>query len=208
VKFLTRKHTRRRPHTGRSVQKASKIPNAVSIDKRHYLVNTRTTIGHWESDLMEGVRGEPTALSVEAERLTKYVKLTLVANKTSSQKTQALQTALTPLPKRIRKTITVDNGSENHQQTIWNTILTVKTYVAHPYHSWEKGTVENTIGRIRRYIPKGSSLLPFAQKDIMEIEKQMNNTPRKCLGYKTPAEMVRELLQYKTTYKPTWCTSG
>lgn len=207
IKFLTRKHTRRRPHTGRSVQNISKIPNAVSIDKRHYLVGTRTTIGHWESDLMEGVRGEPKALSVEAERVTKCVKLTLVLNKTSNQKTQALETALAPLPKRFKKTITVDNGSENHHHTVWNDSLKVKIYFTHPYHSWEKGTVENTIGRVRRYIPKGSSLAAFTQKDIKSIENQMNNTPRKSLGYKTPAEMVREVLQYKTAYKPTWCTS-
>ena len=207
IKYLVRKHKRRRKQLGRSTKKLDRIKNVTSIDKRHYLIDNRTTIGHWEGDLMEGKRHESKALSAEVERLTRYTKLVLVKNKTSSQKTEGLQSSLTSFPKRLKKSLTIDNGPENHQALIWRQTLGVKVYNCNPYHSWEKGTVENTIGRVRRYIPKGTSLLEITNKDIKVIEDNMNNTPRKCLGYKTPKEYLFEMLQYKDTYKPKWCAS-
>ena len=183
------------------------MKGSILIDRRHYLIDKRVTLGHWEGDLMEGKRYESKALSTEVERLTRYIKLTFVKNKTSGQKTQGLKSSLTPLPKKLKKTLTVDNGPENHQALIWKETLGVKIYNCNPYHSWEKGTVENTIGRVRRYIPKGTSLLLLTEKHIKMIEDKMNNTPRKCLGYKTPKEYLFEMLKYKDTYKPKWCTS-
>lgn len=207
IKHLVRKHKRRRKQIGRSVKKLPRIKDSIPIDRRHYLVDKRVTLGHWEGDLMEGKRYEPKALSVEAERLTRYVRLIFVKNKTSDQKTKGLKSSLAPFPKRLKKTLTVDNGPENHQALIWKETLRVKVYNCNPYHSWEKGTVENTIGRVRRYIPKGTSLLLITEKHIKMIEDKMNNTPRKCLGYKTPREYIFEMLKYKDTYKPKWCTS-
>lgn len=172
-----RKHKRRRKLIGKSTKKLGRIKNVISIDKRHYLINNRTTLGHWEGDLMEGKRHEPKALSAEVERLTRYTKIVFVKNKTSSQKTEGLKSSLTSLPKRLKKSLTIDNGPENHQALIWSKILGVKVYNCNAYHSWEKGTVENTIGRIRRYIPKGTSLLSMTDKDIKMIENKMNNTP-------------------------------
>lgn len=208
VKYLVRKHKRRKKLINRSIKKLDRMKDVVSIDKRHYLIDKRVTLGHWEGDLMEGKRHEPKALSVEAERLARYVKLTLVKNKTSNQKSKGLKSSLILFPKRLKKTLTVDNGPENHQAFIWKEILGVKVYNCNPYHSWEKGTVENTIGRVRRYIPKGTSLMFITKKQIKTIENKMNNTPRKCLGYKTPKEYLFEMLQYKDTYKPKWCTSS
>ncbi len=207
IKHLVRKHKRRRKLIGRSTKKLGRIKDVVSIDKRHYLIDSRTTLGHWEGDLMEGKRHEPKALSAEVERLTRYTKLVLVKNKTSSQKTEGLKSSLISFPKRLKKSLTIDNGPENHQVLIWKETLGVKVYNCNAYHSWEKGTVENTIGRVRRYIPKGTSLLSITDKDIKMIEDKMNNTPRKCLGYKTPKEYLFEMLEYKDTYKPKWCTS-
>ena len=178
VKYLVRKHKRRRKLISKSTKKLGRIKDAVSIDKRHYLINTRTTLGHWEGDLMEGKRYEPKALSAEVERLTRYTKLILVKNKTSSQKTKGLKSSLISFPKRLKKSLTIDNGPENHQALIWTQTLGVKVYNCNAYHSWEKGTVENTIGRVRRYIPKGTSLLSITDRFFIKVSEILTMPPR------------------------------
>jgi len=207
VKYLTQKHGKRRKQTGRSVNKLSKIAHAVPIRKRHFLVDTRTTIGHWEGDLMEGLRSDHKVLSVEVERVTRFTKLSLLPSKKSLCKSYALTRSLHPLPKRARKTLTVDNGPENSSHQTWTKELGIKVYFCAPYHSWEKGSVENMNGRIRRYIPKGMSIETITHEQIVALEEILNNTPRKCLGYKTPNEKMREMLQYKASYNPKWCNS-
>jgi len=89
-----------------------------------------------------------------------------------------------------KKTITYDNGIENRDHETLAIALKIKTYFCNPYHSWEKGGVENTIGRIRRYIPKGSNLADFSDRDIAKIEHWLNHTPRKCLDWNTPHEIM------------------
>lgn len=205
-RFLVRGHKKRRIKTGRKVQshKANRIPGAVSIDKRSKRAQNRKQIGHLESDLMEGNRVTKTALSVEVERKTRYVKLTKVPNKTSYEKQKVLQSitkTLQSLKKSNRpvvRSLTVDGGSENscHKEVTKETRLPV--YFAHPYHSWEKGTVENTIGRVRLFFPKGKSLHAVSPTVVQWVENKMNNTPRKCLGFRTPNEMMeQEVNKYK-----------
>lgn len=203
VPRLTHAHTKRRKLTGRSVQKAPRIPFALLIDQRPEKINTRDTIGHWETDLMESSRGCPVALSVSTERVTRYVRISIVDNKSAEEKSTSVHTSLNPLPDRLVKSVTIDNGSENTSCSDWG----LPVYRCNPYHSWEKGTVENTIGRIRRYIPKGTDLDIYSDADIRRLEEKMNNTPRKCLNYLTPKESLLQFLNYKPTYKPKWCTS-
>ena len=152
---------------------------------------------------MEGARSTGKALSVVVERSSRYTKLQIVMDKTAHAKTHAVTTSLSSFPLRLRKTITIDNGSENTGCRQWG--LTV--YRCNPYHSWEKGSVENMIGRIRRYIPKGTDLALYSDQDIQHLEHLLNNTPRKCLGYKTPKETLLQFLGYKPSYIPKWCNS-
>lgn len=203
VPQLTNAHKKRRKQTGRSVQKVPRIPYATSIDTRPKKINTRQTIGHWETDLMEGSRSTGQALSVHVERKSRYVRIQKVDDKTAIKKNQSIYISLKPFPKRMIKSITIDNGSENTGCDTWG----LPVYRCNPYHSWEKGSVENTIGRIRRYIPKGTDLTPYTDRDIKRLEEEMNNTPRKCLNYLTPKESLLQFLKYKPTYKPRWCTS-
>lgn len=203
VKHLTHSHKNRRKKTGRSVQKAPRIPFAISIDQRPKKINTRDTLGHWETDLMESSIDCPTALSVTTERVTRFVRMSKVEDKTAEEKSNSIHTLLNPLPDRLVRSITIDNGSENTGCSDWG----LPVYRCNPYHSWEKGTVENTIGRIRRYIPKGTDLDRYSNTDIQRLEDVMNNTPRKCLNYLTPKESLLQFLKYKPTYKPKWCTS-
>jgi IS30 family transposase len=189
-RYLTRKHGRRRKQTGRSIRKCSKIPNAVSIDNRAKYIDHRRQLGHWESDLMEGPRSSKHVLSVTVERTTRYTVLSRLVNKKSDIKTKYLVKRMRKIPARALRTLTLDNGAENTNHIYLTQQLNISVYFCHPYHSWEKGTVENTIGRIRRYIPKGANLLQISKEKISQLEYILNSTPRKCLGYLTPYEKM------------------
>lgn len=206
-RYLTVRRKKRMKRLGRKVRRDSRIPYAVSIDLRSKIIERRIQTGHWESDNMEGIKTDRQSMLVTVERVTRVTHITKVRVKRAVDKANSINYRLGVYPKEFRKTITFDNGSENTKHTDLIRNLGVKTYFCHAYHSWEKGTVENTIGRVRRYIPKGTSLLSITDKDIKMIEDKMNNTPRKCLGYKTPKEYLFEMLKYKDTYKPKWCTS-
>jgi len=163
---------------GRKVNK-SKIPDRIGIENRPSDVLLREEFGHGETDLMEGTRSDKPVVSVTIERKTRRVNLTLLENKTAKLKEKSIN-----LDNKILnlKTMTTDNGVENTNHKNWN----VPTYFTTPYHSWEKGSVENTIGRLRRYIPKKISIANITQEELNYIQWEMNNTPRKCLGFLTP----------------------
>lgn len=216
---LPRKQKKRRKKGGRNVhgeKKVSRIPGAVSIEELSRKANTRNQAGHWETDLMEGPRGSGGALMVCIERTTRYAMLTLVTDKKAETVQKALQKRLKKVQsfqtsrKPIVRSITSDNGSENVMHREVAEELNAKWYFCHPYHSWEKGSVENMIGRIRRYIPKGTSLSKYTPEQIQWLEDVVNNTPRECIGWRTPNEAIAEVLNsYKFT-PPTlhkWGTS-
>jgi len=178
---------------GRCVQRASKIPNAISIDLRPEIVNKRTRTGDWETDNVIGKQTDKTALSVTVERVTRLTFLSVVGRSAES-KTTALITRLTEFPRKARITVTTDNGAENTNHQKIASMAKVSVFFCHAYHSWEKGTVENTNGRIRRFIPKGVSLDLVTEEQIKQLEHKLNSTPRKCLGYLTPYEKMMEVL--------------
>lgn len=192
--YLAQRRLRRRKNIGRKVPKLSKIPNAVAIDLRPKVANRRIKPGHWETDNMEGLRTDKTVVSVTTERVTRFTRLGWLINKTSMVKITAVAKQLTPFPKIFKQTITTDNGAENTYHGELTKITNIPVYFCHPYHSWEKGTVENTIGRIRRFIPKGTSLNDYSPEYLYAVECWVNNTPRKCLDYLTPYEKMRQLL--------------
>ncbi len=206
-RYLVRHHKKRRIKSARRVQTCrvqSKIPGAVSIDLRLKRANNRSQIGHLETDLMEGKRSQKTALSVLVDRKTRHANLGKVKNKSSYEKQKVLTSqikhlqSLEKVDKPVVRTVTADNGSENTNHDKISKETGVMWYFCHPYHSWEKGTVENTIGRIRRYIPKGTNIRKISNIQIEWIENKMNNTPRKCLNYLTPNEvMEKESNRYK-----------
>ena len=206
-KHLTHTRKKRKRMKGRGVKKEiiqSRIPNAISIDLRLKRANDRSQAGHFETDLMEGKRSQKTALSVLVDRKTRHTLLGKVQNKTALEKQKVLTIQLKGLQsleksdKPIVKSVTTDNGSENtnHQEVSEST--GVRFYFCHPYHSWEKGTVENMIGRVRRYVPKGTNIHKLTDIQIQWLENKLNNTPRKVLGFRTPNEvMEKELNRYK-----------
>jgi len=194
-KYLTVKRVKRMKKLGRKVKRSGKIPNAQSIDLRSKVVAKRKQLGHWESDNMEGKKSDKTVVSVTVERVTRLTKLAKLKNRKSKTKVTAVAKQLSLFPQTLRRTMTEDNGPENtnHEQLTRETNISV--FFCHAYHSWEKGTAENTVGRIRKFVPKGNPLDMITDKETREIEERMNNTPRKCLNFLTPNEMMQQILE-------------
>jgi len=188
--YLTLKRKRRMKQNGRSVHRHSKIPEAVSIEKRAKSIERRRTVGHWETDNVIGKVTDKTALSVTVERRTRFTIISKLKDRKADTKAVSL---IQRLRRYKTKTLTADNGSENTKHHYIAKELHLHMYFCHAYHSWEKGTVENTNGRIRRDIPKGISIDTISEAYIVDLEEKLNNTPRKCLQFLTPNEMMHKL---------------
>ena len=189
-RLLPNARKKRMKKGGRSVQRASKIPNAASIEQRPKAVEKRSEFGHWETDNMIGRQTDRSALSVTVERKSRYSILSKLKDRSASTKTAAVMKRLTAY---VAKTLTADNGAENTNHQEIASALQLLMYFCHAYHSWEKGTVENTNGRIRRFLPKGVSMDDIPEETIKSVEYWLNNTPRKCLQFKTPYEKMRQV---------------
>lgn len=190
LKYLRKLHKKRRKRPFSSRKHENKIPNRVSIDERPKYVETRNTCGHWETDTMIS-RKSKVAIQVSYERKSMYLKLQKLKRKSAEEMRKGLTRGMCKLPAGMRKTITYDNGTENAEHEIANKTLGTRSYFCHPYHSWEKGGVENIIGLIRQYLPKKTDLAKVSIAKIKWIERRLNNRPRKRLGYKTPNELFR-----------------
>ncbi len=195
-RFLTLQRTKRRKKIGRSVQRYANagIP-ALHISERSTEAISRHISGHWETDNMEGKRSDRLCVSATVERKTRYTLLGVLENKTAVEKTNSVIGGLSSFPKSLLKTLTSDNGKENSYCQLTKSVLGTEVYKTTPYHSWEKGTVENTIGRLRRFLPKGQTLTGLTSEYLQLIQDQMNNTPRKCLKFRTPQEVMNKELK-------------
>jgi IS30 family transposase len=187
---LVRVHRKRR-HRGYSRKhKKSHIPERISIKERPKTVLKRLHIGHWETDTIS-CRKSYQAVQVTVERKARYSKLAKLKAKTSRAMSVALTRKLSRYPANARLSITYDNGPENAEHMRTNKILGTRSYFCEPFHSYERGTVENTIGLVRRFLPKKTNLAKISQDHLVKIEDWLNNRPRKCLGFKTPAEVFK-----------------
>lgn len=188
IPYLARRRSKRRKkHFPRSPHPLP-IPNRVSIDQRPELINQRMEFGHWESDSMVS-RQNSVSFHVLVERKSRFVKISKVLANNSSQISSAIISRLQDHPSFARRSITYDNGSENFLHSRVNHFLGSQSFFCYPYHSWQKGSVENIIGLIRRFIPKKSDLQKVAFSDVSAIEYLLNTRPRKCLNFKTPKEV-------------------
>lgn len=170
-------------------KKRDHIPNRVSIDQRSDKANLRQERGHWESDTVVSHQSQ-ACLNVVVDRKSRYTIISKITDHTALSTSTALISRLKRLPKSLRKTITYDNGSENSKHVEVNKDLKTKSYFCHPYRSWEKPTVENTNGLIRRFIKKKEDINSFSEAQITWFEALLNHRPRKCLGFKTPFEVL------------------
>lgn len=149
--------------------------------------NIKSKIGHWETGLMEGTKQSSKVVTVLVDRKSGYVLLDILKNKEAFPKADSLIKSLKYFPS---KTITFDNDTENYRHEFVSSMTGCSTYFCNAYHSWGKGSVENTIGLIRSYVPKRTSLEHLTKTDIWAIANELNNRPRKRLGFLTPYEVM------------------
>jgi len=191
-KYLVKEH-RIRKHPGyrkRYTQK-SHIPNRIGIENRPVEAATRAQEGHWESDSIVSSKSN-AAIAAMLERKSRFIRLGKLKSKSSDDFRKAINKRLCRYPEHMRRTMTYDNGSENAQHEEVNAKLGTKSYFCAPYHSWEKGSVENAIGLVRIFFPKGTDFATITKKQVKHVEYLLNTRPRKCLDYRTPAEVFRQ----------------
>lgn len=164
------------------------ISKKQSIDVRPEIVNNRQELGHWEGDTIVG-KERTARILTHVERKSGYLLATLMTTVSADGVSEISTRSFKQLPKNKTQTITYDNGSEfaSFEATGKKTGMTI--YFAHPYHSWERGTNENTNGLIRRYYPKGTYFSKISPKQFKTVVAAINNRPRKRLGWKTPHEV-------------------
>jgi|SRR6185369_16781553 len=189
-RYLWRRHKRRHLKGERKTRKCPTIPNRTPIDQRPSHIGERKEFGHWEADTIVS-RKSLAAVSVTCERKSRLVRLRKMERKTSREMVRGVTDALGALPIHARRSLTYDNGSENVDHQLINDELGTVSYFCQPFHSWEKGTIENTIGLVRRYIPKGTDLAKVSQAKLNRIERILNARPRKCLSFQTPQKIFK-----------------
>ena len=174
--------------------KRGQIKNRVSIDLRPLIVETKLRVGDWEIDTVVG-KGKAVIVTI-VERTTQFTLTTRTANRTAQTVMDATIRLLKPY-KDVLHSITADNGKEfaYHEQIA--KALDTEFYFAHPYHSWERGLNENTNGLLRQYWPKRTAFRNVSQAEIKFVIRELNDRPRKTLGYETPADLMHNYRMQK-----------
>lgn len=189
IQCLRRAHRKRRNKGIGRKERKTKIPNRVPIDQRPPSVESRTRFGHWEGDSLVS-RKSLVALNSLVERKSRYLMLTKLDAKTAEATSSTVIERLKDLPTRARRTLTLDNGTENSMHEAITAAIGTRCYFARPYASWQRGTNEHVNGLIRWYLPKGTDFSKISDEQIAKIEFLINNRPRKCLGFKKPIEVA------------------
>lgn len=189
---LRRRKKRRTPKGMRRCQKMS-IEKGLSIDLRPKVINHRLRVGDWESDSVESCDHKP-GINTLVERKAGLVFITRLKNKTSQATISAIESRIKYLPRELKQTATFDNGPENQKWQELEERTGLKCFFAHPYCSGERGTNENTNGLIRDFFPKKTDFTMISDEELHAVEDNLNNRPRKRLGWLTPLEVFAKEL--------------
>lgn len=177
---------------------ASFIHNRISIAERPPSAADRQSPGHWEADLMMFAKYGQTILALH-ERTSRLILARRPVNKTADLIAATLDEILALFPEALRQTITFDNGTEFARH--WR--LDLKTFFCDPHSPWQKGGIENAIGRMRRSLPRKTDLNTIHTRQLNQLICAYNNTPRKCLDFQTPVELfMSQLLHFKCESTP------
>lgn len=189
-RLLPRRKHRRGNFTRRRTSPIDLIKDRVSISQRGQIADQRQQSGHWEADLMLFSKYGQAVL-VAHERQSRFTWLTRQPSKAAQPVVDKLTSLLAPLPSQMRRSITFDNGTEFFLHHKLRDKLGINTYFCDPHAPWQKGGIENTAGRLRRFLPRRTDLKDISHAYIEKIIHKYNNTPRKCLNYKTPNEIFK-----------------
>ena len=185
-------HRYRRRRRGLPQPGPSPIPQAVSIRERPAEAADRAVPGHWEGDLIVGSQNSYIATLVE--RYSRFLLLVKVRDRSTATVTAALRRKIRRLPQELRRSLTWDRGSDMAGHREFSMATAMRVYFCDPHSPWQRGSNENTNGLLRQYFPKGTDLSQFSQRQLNAVAKQMNQRPRKTLGFKNPAETLAETL--------------
>lgn len=197
--YLPQAKSKRGRRGKKGASSASFIQHRTPISQRPSCVNEREHPGHWEADLMLFSQYGQAVLALH-ERYSRLLIATRPVNKQSAPIIRQLAHVLSFLPKPLRQTLTFDNGTEfscHHHLHV----LGVKTFFCDVYSPWQKGGIENAIGRLRRYLPRKTNLRDLSDGAFNQIIRAYNHTPRKCLDYQTPAEVfLQKVLHFECEF--------
>lgn len=172
------------------------IQRRVPLAQRPATASNRRQPGHWEADLMLFSTYGQAVLAVH-ERTSRLTALVVQPSKAAEPTAATLRALLAPLPKRLRRTLTFDNGTEFALHYTLNDQLGIQTFFCDPHAPWQKGGIENAIGRLRRWLPRKTDLTRLPPDRLHSLALLYNHTPRKCLGFRSPAEVFAKLLHFK-----------
>ena len=181
----------RRPRA-RGIDRRGQIPNMTPIAERPAEVATRTVPGHWEGDLIKGARNG-SAVGTLVERTTRLVLLAKMTGTDATSARAGFTKKLRHVPALLRKTLTYDRGKEMAEHERLAERLAIQIFFADPYSPWPRGTNENTNGLLRQYLPTGTDLSGYTQRELNAIAHRLNTRPRKCLDFATPLEVSAHL---------------
>ena len=189
-KILPRKHNkyRRRKDGNERIRQREELDTRRSIDLRPTYIEQRKSLGHWEGDTIIG-KEKTVRIMTHVERKSGYLLASVLKQVSAEKIKEETIRAFADIPENRKKTTTYDRGSEfgEHELTERQTNLSI--YFAHAYHSWERGTSENTNGLIRRYFPKGTYFSNIEIEQLKSVVELINSRARKRLGYRTPYEV-------------------
>jgi len=190
--YLRRKQKRRRKKLGRKSQRV-RIPDRISIHARPIVIDKRKQIGHWEGDSIVG-KGHTNGLHTEYERLASYTRMEKVKAINADETAKAFDKIFDPLPSKLKRSTTLDNGMEMTKHARLRN-KGIKTFFADPYSAWQRGGNENANLWIRYYFPKGTDFSRISREEIKDVERELNNRPRKRLNFATPQEIFNKYLK-------------
>lgn len=190
-RLLPRRKSRRGRLGQRGGSPASLMQRRVSIHARPPEVATRCSAGHWEADLMQF--RDYKSLLVTHERRSRFMNIVPQPDKNARSTAARLARQMRKLPAALRRTMTFDNGTEFAMHYRLQDDLGMRTFFCDTHSPWQKGGIENAIGRLRRFLPRKTRLVGLSKYRLLRHLNRYNNTPRKCLGFKTPAEVFSTL---------------
>ncbi len=170
--------------TGRRYQ----IRGRVGIEQREAIVATRRRFGDWEGDSILGRRAS-SAIASCVERKSRWLSAAKLNDRGALSWSAQAIARFKRLPRRLRRTLTVDNGAEFYRFATIERAVSMRVYFAEPYSAWQRGSIENANGILRRYLPKGTDFNLISDQALAKIAHSINHRPRKCLDYQTPHEV-------------------
>lgn len=192
---LRSRRRRRRPHRRADARRVSSLVGMRMLAERSPEAQDRTVPGHWEGDLIVGTDNR-SAIGTVVDRCTRFVLLLHLPDgrHTAEAVRQALLLAMNDLPASLRRSLAWDQGKEMALHVQIAATLDMPVFFCDPHSPWQRGTNENTNGLLRDYFPKGSDLRGHSAADLARVAAELNDRPRKTLGWQTPQAHLEAFL--------------